>query len=98
MTIGIAISACAPGILAIASSITAATGQPVSLAWAVAFHFVNDLGFANVLPVGLALYSRLAPKGVEGFMIAIYYLHFFLANMITGYIGGLLDVMPGAQF
>jgi POT family proton-dependent oligopeptide transporter len=98
MTIGIAIGACAPGILAIASSITAATGQPVSLAWAVAFHFVNDLGFANVLPVGLALYSRLAPKGVEGFMIAIYYLHFFLANMITGYIGGLLDEMPGAQF
>ncbi|HEY2011649.1 MAG TPA: peptide MFS transporter [Rhizomicrobium sp.] len=96
--IGIAISAMAPAVLAIASVVVAKTGQPVSLGWAFAFHFLNDLGFANVLPVGLALYSRAAPKGLEGLMIAIYYLQLFLGNLLTGYLGGLLDTMPAANF
>jgi len=98
MTIGVVIAALAPTVLAVASSVVAATGHPVSLAWAVAFHILNDLGFANVLPVGLALYSRAAPKGFSGMMIAVYYLQLFLANMIVGYLGSLLDVMPGTQF
>jgi POT family proton-dependent oligopeptide transporter len=98
MAIGVATAAFAPVILAVASMITAATGEPVSIAWAVAFHVVNDLGFANVLPVGLALYSRAAPKGFEGTLIAVYYLHLFLGNFITGYLGGLLGEMSGARF
>ncbi len=68
------------------------------MAWAVAFHVVNDLGFANVLPVGLALYSRAAPKGLGGFMIAVYYLHLFLGNMLIGKIGGLLGTMSDVNF
>jgi POT family proton-dependent oligopeptide transporter len=98
MGIGITISAMAPAVLALASVVVAQTGHPVSLAWAFAFHFLNDLGFANVLPVGLALYSRAAPKGLEGVMIAIYYLQLFLGNLLTGYLGGLLGTMPAASF
>jgi len=78
--------------------VTASTGQPVSIVWAMAFHFVNDLGFANVLPVGLALNSRSAPKGYGGRLIATYYLHLFLDNMFVGYLGGLLGEMSGADF
>src|SRR6185437_13166664 len=80
------------------SFVVGRTGHPVSLGWAVAFHVVNDLGFANMLPVGLALYSRAAPKGLEGLMIAIYYLQLFLANLLTGYLGGLLDTMTAVNF
>ena len=98
MTIGIAIAACAPLTLALASVVVAQTGKPVSLVWAFAFHILNDLGFANLLPVGLALYSRAAPKGWEAVLIAVYYLQFALANYITGYLAGLLSVLPGPQF
>jgi POT family proton-dependent oligopeptide transporter len=98
MTVGVAISACAPVVLAGAAATVARTGHPVSLWWAIAFHVVNDLGFANVLPVGLALYSRAAPKGWGGIMIAVYYLHLFLGNMLMGYIGGLLGTMPATSF
>jgi proton-dependent oligopeptide transporter, POT family len=98
MTIGVSISALAPAVLAAASAVVRSTGHPVSLGWAVAFHILNDIGFANVLPVGLALYSRAAPKGFEGMMIAIYYLQLFLGNMFTGYLGGLLDTMPAVNF
>ena len=98
MTIGIAIAACAPLTLALASVVVAQTGKPVSLVWAFAFHILNDFGFANLLPVGLALYSRAAPKGWEAVLIAVYYLQFALANYITGYLAGLLSVLPGPEF
>jgi POT family proton-dependent oligopeptide transporter len=98
ITIGTAISAFAPLVLAAISQRVAATGHPVSLAWAAAFHVINDLGFANVFPVGLALYSRAAPKGLGGIMIAIYYLHLFMGNALIGKIGGLIDSMPAVQF
>jgi POT family proton-dependent oligopeptide transporter len=98
MTIGTAISATAPLVLALYSQIVAQTGHPVPLWWAVAFHVVNDTGFSMVLPVGLALYSRAAPKGLGGIMIAVYYLHLFIGNNLVGYLGGFLDKMSGFQF
>jgi POT family proton-dependent oligopeptide transporter len=98
MVIGVVIAAFAPTVLAVASAVVASTGHPVSLIWAVAFHVLNDLGFANVLPVALALYSRAAPKGLSGLMVAVQYLQLFLANMMVGYLGSLLDVMPATQF
>ena len=96
--IGTAISAFAPLTLALFSQIVAQTGHPVPLWWAVAFHVINDTGFSMVFPVGLALYSRAAPKGLGGIMIAIYYLHLFIGNNLIGYLGGLLDKMSGVQF
>ncbi|HXR94795.1 MAG TPA: peptide MFS transporter [Rhizomicrobium sp.] len=98
IVIGVAIAALAPTVLAVASSVVASTGHPVSLAWAVAFHTLNDLGFANVVPVSLALYSRAAPKGLSGMMVAVNFMQFFVAYMIVGYLGSLLDVMPATQF
>lgn len=62
--LGAFMMACAPLILAAASYVVATTGHKVTLVWAVVFEFVNDFGYANVVPVGLALYSRSAPKAV----------------------------------
>ena len=98
ITIGTAISACAPLVLAAASAVVASSKHPVSLIWAVAFHVLNDLGFANVLPVGLALYSRAAPKGLGGMMIAVYYVHLFFGNALIGKLGGLLGRMSDVRF
>jgi POT family proton-dependent oligopeptide transporter len=98
IVIGVIISAFAPLVLAAASATVVATGHPVSLIWAVAFHMANDLGFANVLPVGLALYSRAAPKGLGGMMIAVYYVHLTIGNTLVGYLGGLLGTMSNASF
>ena len=55
LTIGTLISALAPFALALAAWQQAATGHKVSLLWGIAFHVINDIGFANVFPVGLAL-------------------------------------------
>ena len=98
MTIGIAIAALAPLMLALASVVVAQTHQKVGLWYAVGFHVINDLGFANVLPIGIALYSRAAPKGMGGMMIGIYYLHLFMSNLFTGWLGGLYSSMAAPSF
>jgi POT family proton-dependent oligopeptide transporter len=98
LVIGTAISASAPLLLALAATLIAATGQKASLGWAFAFEIVNDLGFANVFPVGLALFSRAAPKSVGGMLIGVYYLHLFAGNMLVGWLGGLLEKMPAPAF
>jgi POT family proton-dependent oligopeptide transporter len=64
ITIGVTIGAVAPLLLAAAAAIVAASHAKVSLAWAVVFEIVNDIGFANVFPVAIALYTRAAPKGL----------------------------------
>jgi POT family proton-dependent oligopeptide transporter len=48
--------------------------------------------------VGLALYSRAAPKGMTGLIIGVYYLHLFIGNFFVGWVGGLLSTMPAVSF
>ena len=98
LAIGAFIAALAPLLLAFASAQAQATHHKVGLAWGLGFHIVNDIGIANLFPVGLALYSRAAPKAVGGLMIGVYYLMFFLANMGVGWLGGLLETMGGVAF
>jgi len=98
IVIGVSISALGPLVLAYCGAVAAETHARVPLFWALGFHLLNDIGFANVLPVGLALYSRAAPKGMGGMMIAVYYIHLFIGNLLTGYLGGLLGTMSDARF
>ncbi len=99
IVIGVMIAALAPLVLALASAVVAATGHPVSLIWAIAFHAVNDLGFANVLPHRpRPLHPRLAQGLHTGAMIGIFYLHLFFGNLLVGWLGGFLQKMPGVQF
>ena len=69
---------------------TQGPGQKIGLFWPVAFHFVNSIGFAHLLPVSLALYAKYAPKSVSATIIGLYYLAFFAANKMVGRIGALL--------
>jgi POT family proton-dependent oligopeptide transporter len=96
--IGCAFAAVGVFCLSIGSGIAAATGQRVSFGWLLAFHLLNDIGFANILPVGLALYTRAAPRAMAGFIVGVYYLHLWAGYTLVGKLGGLLDKMPAAKF
>jgi POT family proton-dependent oligopeptide transporter len=98
IAIGALIAAGAPLILAAASAQEAATGQKASLIWGLGFHIVNDVGFAMIFPVGLALFSRAAPRQVGGMFIGVYYLHLFICNLATGKLAGMIETMDGASF
>jgi POT family proton-dependent oligopeptide transporter len=98
LAIGAVIAAGGPLILAFASANAAASGGKVSLLWGLGFHIVNDVGFAMVFPVGLALFSRAAPRRVGGLFIGIYYLHLFICNFATGKVAGFIETMSGFNF
>jgi proton-dependent oligopeptide transporter, POT family len=98
VTIGVLISAAGPLSLAAAAAYVAMTGHKANLGWAILFHVLNDIGFANVLPVGLALYTRAVPKQITGVMIGVYYLHLFAGNVFTGWLAGQLEKMSGTAF
>jgi POT family proton-dependent oligopeptide transporter len=98
MGCGALISACGPLVLVAASVVVAGTGHKVGIVWSIVYELIGDLGFANILPIGLALYSRVAPKSLTGVMVGVYYLHLAAANLIVGRLGGMLDQMSGAQF
>ncbi|MBV8036596.1 peptide MFS transporter [Roseateles sp.] len=98
ISLGCFIAAGAPALLLIPAFAIEADGAKISILWTFAYTLVNDIGFANILPVGLALYSRAAPRGLQGVMIGIYYLHLFFGNMFVGWLAGLLEVMTGSRF
>jgi POT family proton-dependent oligopeptide transporter len=96
--IGCVIGAAGVFCLAAGATIAARTGQKVGFGWLLAFHLLNDIGFANVLPVGLALYVRSAPKAIAATIVGIYYLHLFAGNLFVGWLGGKLETMPAPGF
>lgn len=88
--------ALAPLVL-VAASVEAGP-QRIGLGWALLFHLVNDLGFSNLYPIGLALYSRLAPRALGATVVNGYVLHLFGANLLVGWLAGLLGRMDGTRF
>jgi POT family proton-dependent oligopeptide transporter len=97
MAIGCVFGAAGVACLAL-GTLSAGQGHKVGFGWLVLFHLLNDIGFANVLPVGLALYARAAPKAIAGSVVGLYYLHLFAGNLLVGWLGGRLETMPAAQF
>jgi POT family proton-dependent oligopeptide transporter len=95
--IGALICAAGPLVLA-AASLQAVGGHKVGLAWGLGFHIVNDLGFAMVYPVGMALFSRAAPPALGATVINSFTFAIFLANLMVGRLAGLLDKMSGPAF
>ncbi len=84
--------------LATGAAIAASSGTKVSIGWLITFHVLNSIGFANIFPVSLALYARVAPPALSATIIGIFYLHLFAANNLVGWIGGLLEKMSATHF
>lgn len=88
----------AGGLCLFMAALTQAPGTKIGLAWPFAFHLLNSIGFANILPVSLALFTKVAPKSITSTVVGLYYLAFFAANAIVGYVGGLYSSLPTTTF
>ena len=62
------------------------------------FHVLNSIAFSHVLPVSLALFAKVAPRSINATVIGLYYLAFFAANSVVGWIGGFYETMDTGQF
>jgi POT family proton-dependent oligopeptide transporter len=66
--------------------------------WPLLFELFNSIGFAHVLPISLALFSKISPRQITSTVIGLYYLSFFVANAVVGYVGGLYSSLPTTTF
>lgn len=97
MTIGLGFGAAALMSLTIAAVISSG-GQKAGIGWILGFEVLNSIGFANLFPIGLALYARAAPKAIAGTIMGTYYLHLFMTNNLVGWLGGLIEHLSGTHF
>ena len=80
------------------AALTQPEGGKIGLFWPFLFHLFNSIGFAHILPISLALFSKIAPRQISATVIGLYYLAFFIANKVVGYIGGLYSSLPTTTF
>ena len=82
----------------VAAAATQPEGGKIGLFWPVMFHVLNSIAFSHVLPVSLALFAKVAPRSINATVIGLYYLAFFAANSVVGWIGGFYETMDTVQF
>ena len=87
----------AGGLCLYIAALTQGSGK-IPLFWPLMFHLLNSIGFACILPVSLALFSKIAPRAINATVIGLYYLAFFAANKIVGRIGQLYSTMDTPTF
>jgi len=80
------------------AALTQPEGGKIGLFWPFLFHLLNSIGFAHILPISLALFTKIAPKQITATVIGLYYLAFFAANKTVGYVGGLYSSLPTTTF
>ena len=88
----------AGGLCLFMAALTQPTAARSALFWPMMFHLLNSIGFAHILPISLALFSKIAPRQINATVIGLYYLAFFIANAVVGYVGGLYSSLPTTTF
>jgi proton-dependent oligopeptide transporter, POT family len=71
---------------------------PVSWVWVLMFFIILSAGELYILPVGLALFSRLAPPGFVATTVAAWFMTGFGGNLLAGGVGSLWSSMSHSQF
>jgi len=87
----------AGGLCLYMAAVTQGSGK-IGLFWPLMFHLFNSIGFSCILPVSLALFSKIAPQQINATVIGLYYLAFFSANKIVGKVGQLYSTMDTPTF
>jgi POT family proton-dependent oligopeptide transporter len=88
----------AGGVCLFMAALTQGEGAKIGLFWPFMFHLLNSIGFAHILPISLALFTKIAPRQITATVIGLYYLSFFAANKVVGYVGGLYSTLPTTTF
>jgi POT family proton-dependent oligopeptide transporter len=96
MAIGCGLVLSGYSILALACALSGSGLTP--LIWVVPFHLIAQTGYLFVYPIGMALFSRAAPKAILGSAIGIYFLSVFAGSLLVGLVGQLYQRLPPETF
>lgn len=70
----------------------------IPILWPLAYDWLGAVGYLYVAPVVVAWFSRIAPSGRTGTIIAIYYLSICAGSFLSGWLGRLYGVVSNAEF
>ena len=73
-------------------------GGKLGYPWMLAFIVVMTGGELYILPIGVGLFGRLAPKGFTATSIAVWYSAGFLGNIFAGWVGTLWTPVAHSTF
>lgn len=76
----------------------AAGGARASWLWVVLYFAVYTIGELFILPVGLGLFGRLAPRGFAATAIAAWFMAAFFGNLAGGWVGTWWSAMTPPTF
>lgn len=88
----------AGGFCLFTAALTQPHGSKIGLLLPFMFHLLNSIGYAHIVPVSLALFTKIAPKQLTGTIVGLYYLAFFGTNQMVGHIGRLYSSLPISTF
>jgi POT family proton-dependent oligopeptide transporter len=88
----------AGGLCLVAAAALQGPGEKIGVLWPLLFHLLNSIGFAHILPVSLALFSKMAPRSINATVVSLSYFSFFGANALVGKVGGLYSSLPTTTF
>lgn len=88
----------AAGMCLVMAALSQPAGGKIGFTWPFLFHLLNSIAYAHIFPVSLALFSKIAPPAINSTVIGLYYLSFFIANAVVGWVGGLYSSLPTATF
>ena len=88
----------AGGLCLYIAALTGEGSARISLFWPMMFELMNSIGFSHILPISLALFSKIAPVQLTATVIGLYYFAFFIANGVVGWVGGLYSTLSTPTF
>ena len=94
MALGAAIVGAAYLMLAAVETV----GGPAHWLWLVLFFVILTLGELHILPTGLGLFARLAPRGLGATTVAAWFLASFAGSLAAGVVGTLWSETTHAGF
>ena len=80
-----------------AGAIQGTPGLRVSPFWLVGCYFIQELGELCVSPVGLSVFTKLAPVKIVGMMLGLWFLADSVGNKVAGYAAGFISSAPLPQ-
>lgn len=87
--IGMLLAAAGFGLMVMASkSILVTPGALASPLWLVGSLFLLTLGELSLSPVGLSAMTKLAPTGMQGQMMGLFFASIALGNLVAAFFGG----------
>jgi POT family proton-dependent oligopeptide transporter len=97
MAAGAALGAAA-FLVMVGAALAASSHGTASWLWLVGFFALLTAGELYILPIGLSVFSQLAPMRVASAMIGVWYLAKFAGSLFAGWLGAYWHVLPAPGF